>query len=112
MLKVEVVVPLETVSDTVLLIELHTPAAPRTDHTMKTETTVTMPNAIASRKDTFITDHGSIRVSRSRARREPRTGGADVRRADLPSRAGGATTGDWVWTDCACAAAAACRSAA
>src|SRR5919204_115731 len=69
MLNVETLLPLETVSETVLLIELHTPAAPSTDHTMNTETTVTMPKAIDSRNDTFITDHGSIRLSRRRARR-------------------------------------------
>src|ERR1700755_3039795 len=72
MLNVETLLPLETVSETVLLIELQTPAAPSTDQTMNTETTVTMPKAIDSRNDTFITDHGSIRLSRSRARRGPR----------------------------------------
>src|SRR6476659_8850341 len=107
MLKLEAVLPLESVSETVLLIELQTPAAPSTDHTMNTDTTVTMPKAIASRKDTFITDHGSIRLSRSRARRGPRTGAADVRRAGFGSRTGAATIGDWVWMDCVAAAAAA-----
>src|SRR3954447_11612990 len=72
MLNVETVLPLETVSETVLLIEVHTPAAPSTDHTMNTDTTVTMPKAIDSRNDTFITDQGSIRLSRSRARRGDR----------------------------------------
>src|ERR1700712_5248811 len=74
MLNVETLLPLDTVSETVLLIELHTPAAPSTDQTMNTETTVTMPNAIESRNDTFITDHGSRRLSLSRARRGPRLG--------------------------------------
>jgi hypothetical protein len=36
---------------------------------MSTDTTMTMPSAIDSRNDVFITDHGSIRVIRSRARR-------------------------------------------
>ena len=36
---------------------------------MKTATTHTMPNAMESRNAVFITDHGSIRTSRSRARR-------------------------------------------
>ena len=96
MLNVEVLLPLESVSETVLLIELQTPAAPSTDQTMKTETTVTTPNAIASRNDIFITDHGSIRLSRSRARRGPRTGAVGVRRAGL-SAGTGATMGAWVW---------------
>src|SRR4051812_11143446 len=58
-----------TTSWTVSLIESHTPAAASTDQMMKTETTVTTANAIASRNDVFITDQGSIRVSRRRARR-------------------------------------------
>src|SRR5215212_5922236 len=70
MSKVETLFGLETVSETVLLIELHTPAASSTDQTRNTETTVTIPNAIESTNDTFITDHGSMRLSRSRARRE------------------------------------------
>src|SRR4051795_6500145 len=90
MLNVEVLLPLERVSETVLLIELHTPAAPSTDHTMKTDTTVTTPKAIARRKDTFITDHGSMRLSRSRARRGPRADAGGVRRAGCGSPAGGA----------------------
>src|SRR4051794_31450433 len=53
-------------------MESHTPAAPSTDHTIATETTVTMPNAIESRNAVFITDHGSRCTSRSRARRVPR----------------------------------------
>src|SRR5918995_6792239 len=63
------------------LIESHTPAAPSTDHTMKMATKVTTPKATESRNDVFITDHGSTRVSRSRARRGWRPG---VRRARLP----------------------------
>src|SRR3954467_6481286 len=54
---------------TVWLMESHTPAAPSTDHTMRTETIVTMPKAIESRNAVFMTDQGSIRLSRSRARR-------------------------------------------
>src|SRR4051794_31825503 len=111
MLNVEVLLPLERVSETVLLIELHTPAAPSTDHTMKTDTTVTTPKAIARRKDTFITDHGSMRLSRSRARRGPRADAGGVRRAGCGSRTG-ATTGDWVWIAWVWVAAAACRCAA
>src|SRR6478752_9753065 len=58
-----------TTSWTVWLIESQTPAADSTDQMMKTDTTITTPKAIARRNDVFITDHGSIRVSRSRARR-------------------------------------------
>src|SRR3954465_11644107 len=89
MLNVEVLLPLERVSETVLLIELHTPAAPSTDHTMKTDTTGTTPKPIASRKDPFIADHGSMRLSRSRARRGPRADAGGVRRAGCGSRARG-----------------------
>src|SRR3954451_4584743 len=111
MLNVEVLLPLDSVSDTVLLIELHTPAALSTDQTMKTDTTVTMPKAIARRNDTFITDHGSIRLRRSRARRGPRTGAvAVVRRAG--SRTGAGATGDGVWIDCVSVDGTALSSAA
>src|SRR4051812_46095713 len=58
-----------TTSRTVWLIESHTSAAPSTDQTISTETTITVPKAIESRNDVFITDHGSMRVSRRRARR-------------------------------------------
>src|SRR5215213_4215873 len=58
-----------TTSPTVRSIESHTPAAPRTDQTTATATTVTMPSATASRKAVFITDHGSMCVNLSRARR-------------------------------------------
>src|SRR6478609_6619215 len=58
-----------TTSWTVWLIEVQTPAAESTDQMMKTDTTVTAPKAIASRNDVFMTDHGSIRVRRSGARR-------------------------------------------
>ena len=92
MLNVDVVFPLETVSETVLLIELQTPAAPSTDHTMNTETTVTMPKAIDSRNDTFITDQGSMRLSRRRARRGPRAE-RRVRRRTARGRGGWAGTG-------------------
>src|SRR3954463_5251716 len=81
MSKVETLFPLETVSETVLLIESQTPAAPSTDQTRNTETTVTMPKAIDSRNDTFITDQGSMRLSRRRARRGARAGAPGVRRA-------------------------------
>src|SRR5690242_20968248 len=104
MLNVDTLLPLETVSETVLLMEAQTPAAPSTDHTMNTETTVTMPKAIASRNDTFITDHGSIRLSRSRARRGPRTGAAEVVRRVASGSRIGATTGAVVWIGCGAAA--------
>ena len=58
-----------------------TPAAPRTVQTIVTATTVTMPKATESRNAVFITDHGSTRVSLSRARRGWRPG---VRRTRLP----------------------------
>ena len=95
-----------------LLIELHTPAAPSTDHTMKTETTVTMPKAIASRNDTFITDQGSIRLRRSRARRGS-AGGRRCRRRTTGGLAHrGGAIGDWVWIDCGSADGTALSSAA
>src|SRR5215213_8056273 len=80
MLNVETLFGLETVSETVLLIELQTPAASSTDQTRNTETTVTIPNAIESRNDTFITDQGSMRLSRSRARRGAAPAATGVRR--------------------------------
>src|SRR4029079_15084507 len=99
MLNVEVLLPLDSVSETVLLIELQTPAALSTDHTMNTETTVTMPKAIASRNDTFITDHGSTLLHRRRARRDPRVGvGADAVRVGAWG-AGAGTRGACVWID-------------
>src|SRR6478735_1353960 len=58
-----------TMSRTVVLMESQTPAAPSTDHTISTETMVTTPRAMDSRNAVFITDHGSMRVSRSLARR-------------------------------------------
>src|SRR5215510_11178859 len=111
MLNVETLFPLETVSETVLLIELQTPAAPSTDQTRNTETTVTMPKAIDSRNDTFITDQGSMRLSRSRARRGARAGRFAVRRAVAAARAGVTGTSD-VWSGTACTARGAARSAA
>src|ERR1700704_5745207 len=98
----DTLLPLETVSLTVLLIEVQTPAAPSTDHTMNTDTTVTMPNAIDSRNDTFITDHGSMRLSRKRARRGAPAGADDVRRR---VRAVGAGTGCTA-RSCGCAVSA------
>src|SRR3954452_21687998 len=96
----DTLLPLETVSLTVLLMESQTPAAPRTDQTMNTDTTVTMPKAIDSRNDTFITDQGSIRLSRRRARRGARAGPDGVRRAvavaagaDLGAEGAGVGTG-------------------
>src|SRR3954468_5563883 len=74
-------------SRTVWLIESHTSAAPSTDQTISTETTITIPSAIESRNDVFITDHGSMRVSRSRARRLGR-GVAAALAAFLSSRVG------------------------
>src|SRR6478735_6109872 len=68
------------------LIESHTPAAPSTDHTMKMATKVTTPKATESRNDVFITDHGSTRVSRSRARRGWRPA---ARRTRLPRDSAG-----------------------
>src|SRR3954452_21340089 len=97
MSKVETLLGLETVSETVLLIELHTPAASSTDQTRNTETTVTMPNAIDSRNDTFITDHGSMRLSRSRARRGARPGADGVRRWVAGAATGADGAGDG-WT--------------
>src|SRR4051794_29548253 len=58
-----------TTSWTAWLTESQTPAVASTDQMMNTETTVTTPKAIASRNAVFMTDHGSIRVNRSRARR-------------------------------------------
>src|SRR3954452_20269234 len=72
MSNVETLFPLETVSETVLLIESQTPAAPSTDQTTATATTVTMPKAIDSRNDVFMTDHGSRCTNRRRGRRVPR----------------------------------------
>src|SRR3954454_15894601 len=76
-----------TTSWTVWLIEDHTSAAPSTVQTISTDTTMTMPRAIESRNDVFIIDQGSIRVSRSRARR-PGRGAAAAFSARLSSRVG------------------------
>src|SRR3954453_6878381 len=76
-----------TTSWTVLLIEDHTSAAPSTVHTISTDTTITMPRAIESRNDVFIIDQGSIRVSRSRARR-PGRGATAAFSARFSSRVG------------------------
>src|SRR5215208_6756937 len=53
-------------------MESQTPAAPSTDQTIATATTVTMPKAIESRNAVFITDQGSRCTSRRRALRVPR----------------------------------------
>ncbi len=50
-----------------------------------------MPKAIDSRNDTFITDQGSIRLSRRRARRGPRAGRRSLVRRGVA--AAGADTG-------------------
>src|SRR4051794_36040149 len=76
-----------TTSCTVWLIDDHTSAAPSTVQTISTETTVTMPRAMESRNAVFMTDHGSIRVSRSRARR-PGLGAAATFSARRSSRVG------------------------
>ena len=81
-----------------LLIESQTPAAPSTCHTIATETTVTTAKAIDSRNAVFITDHGSIRVSRRRARRGPRgaglvSGGAEAAVTVGEDGAGGGSGG-------------------
>src|SRR5512145_3044939 len=83
---------------TVWLIDSQTPAAPRTVHTISTDTTVTTPSAIESRNAVFITDHGSIRVSRSRARRGGRLPGA--------GGAGLETGRDSAWALARCSSAA------
>src|SRR4051794_32114055 len=102
MLKLEASWP-PTTSWTVWLIEDHTSAAPSTVQTMRTETTMTMPSAIESRNEVFIIDHGSIRVSRRRARR-PGLGAAAafasrfssrVGRGGLASRAGLGSRSGW-----------------
>src|SRR3954447_16398304 len=82
MLKLEASCP-PTTSRTVWLIESQTSAAPSTVQTISTETTITMPRAIESRNDVFITDHGSMRVSRRRARRLGR--GVEATLADFCS---------------------------
>src|SRR3954471_19828669 len=96
MLKLEASWP-PTTSRTVWLIESHTLAAPSTDQTISTETTITMPSAIESRNDVFITDHGSMRVSRRRARRLGR-GAAAAFAAFFSSRFGRAGFGSLAWS--------------
>src|SRR4051794_41062780 len=76
-----------TTSWTVWLIEDHTSAALSTVQTISTDTTITTPSAIESRNDVFITDHGSIRVIRRRARR-PALGAAAAFSARFSSRVG------------------------
>src|SRR5689334_4451020 len=63
-----------TTSPTALSIDSQTPAAPRTDQITATATTVTTPRAMDSRNEVFITDHGSMWLSRSRALRTLRPG--------------------------------------
>src|SRR4051794_32384888 len=67
-------------------MESHTPAAPSTDQTTATATTVTMPKAIESRNAVFITDQGSRCTRRSRARRVPLGRAAEAARLgdDVP----------------------------
>src|SRR4051795_12031404 len=86
MSKVEASCP-PTTSCTVWLIDDQTSAAPSTVQTMSTETTMTTPRAIESRNEVFIIDHGSMRVSRSRALR-PGLGAAAARSARFSSRVG------------------------
>src|SRR3954452_15712692 len=76
-----------TTSWTVWVIEDHTSAASSTIQTISTETTMTMPRAIESRKEVFIIDHGSMRVRRSRARR-PGLGAAAALASRFSSRVG------------------------
>src|SRR3954464_3174962 len=76
-----------TTSWTVWLIDDQTSAAPSTVQTISTDTTVTMPRAIESRNAVFITDHGSMRASRSLARR-PGLGAAAAFSARFASRVG------------------------
>src|SRR6478609_8922214 len=83
-----------TMSCTVWLMESHTPAAPSTDHTISTETMVTTPRAIDSRNAVFITDHGSMRVRRRRARRGGRLG-RDARAGRFLAGAGAGCGAAW-----------------
>src|SRR4051812_49835982 len=69
-------------------MESQTPAAPSTDQTTATATTVTMPKAIDSRNAVFITDHGSRCTNLRRARR-----GAPGRAPGAPAPGGGAGAG-------------------
>src|SRR3954449_9569082 len=75
-------------------MESQTPAAASTDQMMKTDTTVTTPRAIDSRNAVFITDHGSMRVSRRRARRGGRLG-RDARAGRFLAGVGAACGGVW-----------------
>src|SRR5699024_8551431 len=50
----------------------HRPIASTRFHSSTTATTVAMPIAIAARKDSFITEHGSSRARVSRTPRGPR----------------------------------------
>src|SRR5262247_625899 len=59
----------DSTTATLELIESQTPAAPSTAQTMETATTVTIARAIDRAKAIFMTDQGSTRTSRSRARR-------------------------------------------
>src|SRR3954470_13008127 len=90
-----------TMSRTVELMESQTPAAPSTDHTINTETMVTTPRAMESRNAVFITDHGSIRVNRRRARRGGRLALA-ARAARVGWRGAGGGAGS---RDCSCCGA-------
>src|SRR5919197_4516249 len=59
----------DSTTATLELIESQTPAAPSTAQTMETATTVTIASAIDRAKAIFMTDQGSTRTRRSRARR-------------------------------------------
>jgi hypothetical protein len=76
---------------TIELIESHTPAAPRTLQMIATATTSTIPSAIESRNDVFITDHASTCTRRSCARRVRR--GADAGFAPSPVAGRGVRAG-------------------
>src|SRR5690606_32581560 len=56
-------------SVTISSTEENTPAASRTDHNTATATNNVMPSATDSKNAVFMTDHGSTRISRSRALR-------------------------------------------
>src|SRR5436305_9541056 len=68
-LVVPVPVPLLVRSPTVLFREVKTPRALSTFQTTAVPTMVTMPMAMDSTKETFMTDHGSTRATRSLALR-------------------------------------------
>src|SRR5699024_1946814 len=85
----------------------NTPMEFSTPHTTAVATTVAMPRAMDSRKDSFITDHGSTRETTRRIRRGPVSSAAGAGcaappagRAAPPLPAGG-------WCTCVCCVAGA-----